>query len=208
MSDYSLNDLLLQDSLVAIDRIVSTSGEPLEGNCLYRHHSDFKLHLANKEPLRRNLFELCRNAGSVLEIGFNAGHSCVLFLYANPGIEIVALDLCEHAYTRGCAAALANFGNVVLIEGDSGRTVPKFNPGRYFDLILVDGGHSQTQSLIDIINCRKFADAKTLLIVDDANLGGIAKGIDYLVAHRVLKEVEYEHLGLEKTEHHRIFNFT
>lgn len=205
--EYSLDEFLLQDSVTEINRIVSETKAPMAGNCLYRHHRNFELHLTNKEILRRNLFKLCNSAKSILEIGFNAGHSCALYLYSNPEIEVVAFDLCSHSYTEDCANYLSSRYNLVLHKGDSGHTIPNYNPGRTFDLIHIDGGHSQIQSLIDIINCKKLADANTLLIVDDTHLAGISKSIEYLRAHGLLLEVDYDKRGLGRTNLHRIFRY-
>ncbi len=207
MEKYSLHDFLNNDNILVLNKIVSESDSPLEGNCLYQHHKDFTLHSDNKEHLRKNLYTLCRDASSVVEVGFNAGHSCALYLYSNPKIEVMAFDLCEHDYSELCAEFLAKNHNVELIKGDSSYTIPRFGPAKTFDLIHIDGGHSEIQSLLDIINCRKFATEYTLLIVDDAYLGGIEKTIEYLSSKNFLIEVNYDSLSLIKTNFHRIFHY-
>ena len=58
----------------------------MEGNCLYQDQSNFKYHLNNKENLRYNIFTLCKNRQSILEIGFNGGHSVALYIFSNPNM--------------------------------------------------------------------------------------------------------------------------
>ena len=53
----------------------------MEGNCLYQHHSNFKLHCHNKENLRFNIFTICKHKNSILEIGFNGGSLLYIILY-------------------------------------------------------------------------------------------------------------------------------
>ena len=208
MNEYSLQEFLREENIIQLDKIVANSDIPLEGNCLYQHHQDFALHADNKEQLRKNLYTLCSDARSIVEVGFNAGHSCALYLYSNPNIEIVAFDLCEHEYSQLCAEYLRGKYNLEFIEGDSSFTIPLYNLDNTFDLIHIDGGHTKTQALLDINNCQKFAGGQTLLIVDDANLLGIESTIEYLSSHNILVEVNYDSLGLIKTKYHRIFYYS
>lgn len=207
MLRYDLGEFLASDNISALNRIVAKSGAPLEGNCLYRHHEDFSLHGDNKEQLRRNLFTLSHERSSVLEVGFNAGHSVALFLYANPDIEVLAFDLCEHAYAEPCAAYLGQQGYVSLVKGDSARTVPKYHQTRTFELIHIDGGHREIQTLLDIVNCRKFANEETILVVDDVYLDGSAAAIDYLRVQGVIAEVSSRNLGVVESAHHLFFRY-
>ena len=49
-----------------------------------------------------NLYKSAMEAKNILEIGFNAGHSCLLFLLANPESKITIFDICEHKYAKPC----------------------------------------------------------------------------------------------------------
>jgi predicted O-methyltransferase YrrM len=109
---------------------------------------------------------------SVLEIGFNAGHSSEIFLENNPNTHVVSFDLGEHDYgKKGKLYLDIKYSNRhTLILGDSRETVPKYhldNPNKKFDLIFIDGGHMDGIPLADLRNCRKFAHSNTLLIFDD-----------------------------------------
>ena len=82
----------------------------------------------------------------VCEIGFNAGHSSVNYLIANPNIRLVSFDLGEHQYVRVAQEFIDYYfpGKLELILGTSLETVPNFiktHPGFKCDLIHVDGGH-------------------------------------------------------------------
>ena len=131
---------------------------------------------ARFEHKRHNLFSLASRAGRILEIGFNAGHSCLLMLLANPESRIQAFDLGSHAYTRPCFEYLSRRfpGRISLECGDSTLTVPAYgrdHPDAKFDLLHIDGGHEEIVLVKDVHNCRWLADpAGHVVVVDDDNL--------------------------------------
>jgi hypothetical protein len=51
-----------------LDEIIKKSRK-MEGNCLYKHHSEFDYF--NKGNLRYYIFTLHKNINSILEVGFN-----------------------------------------------------------------------------------------------------------------------------------------
>lgn len=156
----------------ALDHVVIESGEPLEGNCFYYNLSLCpSLLLENK---RINLFAAANQSQEILEIGFNAGHSAAILLLAKPGSRLLAFDLCEHRYTEGCFAVLADRfpDRIDLIPGDSNTTVPLFrleNPAVYFDLLHIDGAHDYQTATHDFMNCHSLAKNSSLIIWDDTN---------------------------------------
>lgn len=85
--------------------------------------------------------------------------------------------------------------------------MPKYHQTRTFELIHIDGGHQEIQTLLDIVNCRKFANEKTVLVVDDVYLDGIAAAIDYLRVQGVIAEVSGRDLGVVESAHHRFFRY-
>ena len=107
-----------------------------------------------------------------MEIGFNAGHSCLLYLMSNPTSKIQVFDLGEHIYTRACFEYLSTqFPNRMAIEyGDSRKTIPAYiseNTDKVFDMIHIDGGHDQSVVRADILNSIILSDEKTIIISDD-----------------------------------------
>ena len=62
--------------------------------------------------------------------------------------------------------------------GDSRQTVPAYiakNTGRVFDMIHVDGGHTEPIVRADILNTLQLCDYNTVVISDDDNLAHIAR---------------------------------
>jgi glycosyltransferase involved in cell wall biosynthesis len=161
-----------------LKQIVEASGEPCEGNVFWFQydHQERELFL-NK---RLNLFNYSQKAQNIMEIGFNAGHSCLLYLLSNPTSKIQLFDLGEHKYTRACFEYLSiQFPNRLTITyGDSRQTVPAYiaeNVGKVFDMIHVDGGHDQSVVRSDILNTLNLSDTRTVIISDDDNIPHIAR---------------------------------
>jgi len=196
---------LVQD----LNNIIISTNERLEGNCLYLHLGIGRIRYENgeTEKLRQNLYKLAKNASNILEIGFNGGHSCALFIYANPNIKILAFDLCEHKYTEHCANYLKKNIKLEFIKGNSLITVQNYNNKETFDVIHIDGGHGDLCAINDLKNCKNFANSNTILVFDDTHFGNIAKIIEEFITNNYIKEINYESKNLEKTCNHRIFNY-
>merc|ERR1712232_535230 len=111
-------------------------------------HQSFEPNPKNSAK-QRNLLSLAAalppEDAVIVEIGFNAGHSSLLMLFAHPTVTVVAFDLCEHVYTQPCFDALsAAFpGRIQLVPGRSQHTVPRWahGSGPCADLIHIDGDH-------------------------------------------------------------------
>lgn len=163
----------LASHIRALQTLVEQSGELLEGNCLYYHQT---LQLAPElQAKQRNLLRAAEGAQSIMEIGFNAGHSLLLFLMKAPTAKYTVFDICEHAYTKPCFAYLRQAfpaAELILIEGDSTQTVPAWiaaNPGQHFDLVHVDGGHTAEIAKADLEGAIRVARKGGLIILDDTN---------------------------------------
>jgi predicted O-methyltransferase YrrM len=109
---------------------------------------------------------------TVLEIGFNAGHSSFVFLEARPDIQVVSFDLGEHSYVTYAKEFIDKRfpGRHELVLGDSTVTVPQYaarNPEAKFDLAFVDGGHDYPVALADLRNCQQLVQPGGLVIMDD-----------------------------------------
>lgn len=108
----------------------------------------------------------------IAEIGFNAGHSACMFLGARPDITVVSFDIghqpqCLHA-KRFIDETFP--GRHTLVIGDSRQTVPWYanQGGGLVDLILIDGGHSESVAAADLRNMRRLAvPEKTVVAMDD-----------------------------------------
>ncbi len=121
-----------------------------------------------KEMLKRYLDFV--KPKSILEIGFNGGHSSEFFLL-NSEANVISFDLGEHDYVKECKKYIdLRFpGRHTLILGDSTKTVKKFadiHPFK-FDLIFIDGGHHYNVALSDVIQCQRLAHSESIVLIDD-----------------------------------------
>ena len=190
MANVSLSELSKHVSALA--SLVRASGELFEGNCMYEHGT-FNLHpdLIDKQ---KNLVEVSRDKQRIVEIGFNAGHSCLLFLLSNPTSTIQVFDLGDHEYTAPCFNYLQGQfpGRLEIIYGDSMNTLPLFikETRMKYDLFHVDGGHETETARADVLNCSKLAHAGSLVIYDDVDFRNLAVLYKELVDSKILEPVD------------------
>jgi len=133
---------------------------------------DFEGHSQQIPDQIELLNELSSNATSILEIGFNVGHSSELFLSTHPNRTVISFDigLYKEGFSVGKRFLDFNYPNRhTLILGDSQITLPEFihKTDNKFDLIFIDGGHHYNISKSDLLNCKNLAHKDTLLILDD-----------------------------------------
>lgn len=194
--DYSANFYKYSYILDKIIDIIKQSGEPLEGNIFYNHDSKeiFDI-LPEFKPKRLNLFAMSKQAYNILEVGFNAGHSALLFLISNPSSKIQLFDLGEHSYSRECFNLLdKEFPNrLSIVWGDSTETLKAFTTCIKYDFIHIDGGHSVNVAESDFYNCKKFSDEHTISIIDDYNSDPTRSLCDGYERYGELTRVKLEH---------------
>ena len=176
-------------------KICKEIGENVEGNCFTKHNNiDRTINELIYKQL--NLFSLGMNATNIMEIGFNAGHSCLLFLLSNPNSKLTIFDICQHKYTKPCFEYLQSvFPNrLKIFPGDSTKTVAEFynnNPNTKFDLIHIDGCHDGDIPNKDFYNSLKMAT--DIIIWDDTQsrrLNNLFKG--YIKKGLVTEILMYE----------------
>jgi len=168
-------DLYLND----IEEIVINSKDEyiLEGNLFYYHGSLLKCD--NNLPKQINLFWIGSLINKkILEIGFNAGHSALLFIlgHDNTYIDFTIFDIGVHPYVKPCIDYLSSrFNNINFeyIEGDSIIEIPKWiNKNNHlleqYDIIHIDGGHMYECINNDIINTIKLIKIGGIIIIDDS----------------------------------------
>jgi hypothetical protein len=128
----------------------------------------------------------------ICEIGFNAGHSCMLFLLGrdNSPLEFTIFDIGGPRYTRPCLEYIKHkFLHVDFeyIEGNSIITVPEWmkqHPeliGTY-DVVHVDGGHAENCIFNDMRNTDILVKVNGIIIIDDTDASPINKFVDLYIS--------------------------
>ena len=163
-----------REHLSALRAIILESGERLEGNLFAEHlREEVPEHPVEIFRNKRVNYTVFATGGqSLLEIGFNAGHSCMLALTMNKKLKYVGVDIGEHRYTLPCYDYLKMaFGERVELHiGDSRDVIPSLRRERErFDLFHLDGGHGFNVAHADLCNLMDFAEEGSTLLVDDTN---------------------------------------
>lgn len=169
-----------------IESLISESKELLEGHiCLSNDFIGKQL----------NLYHYAKVATQILEIGFNAGHSTLIYLIANPTSKIYLFDLGVHKYTRECFNYLDSvFPNrLSIIYGDSVKVIPQFtrdNPEIKFDLLHIDGGHTTEIATADLINCKALASTHNIVIFDDTDASWLLNVWTNFIRNNIIKQTD------------------
>jgi len=187
-------------------KIVKNLNVKLEGNIYSCHHSfDNTSHnLSNK---RWNIYNVLKKEQpkTILEIGFNAGFSCLLMKMILPDVNITCLDLNEHKYVIPCFDKLSSeFNGLDLIPGSSYDVgLPQLiKENRQFDFIHIDGDHRLGGATKDMELCLKLCHDKTIILFDDTNIKHLDNLCSKYVTAGKLKDYHFkEYLNNQKYKH-------
>lgn len=180
-----------------LEQIVASTGEHVEGNCF--HIDGQRDTIADSFLTKRlNLFHYATSADTIMEIGFNGGHSCLLFLLANPRSKINLFDLGNHRYSKLAFDYLSNMfpGRLTIVWGDSRKSLVEFITHTSYDMIHIDGGHTREILHSDIDKCSHFSSNETIVVVDDISfhpdhmvepLSGLV--IELLIVERIVQTI-------------------
>ena len=115
-----------------------------------------------------------------LEIGVRRGRSIAAVVAAAPGCAVAGFDLWVRDYAgmpnpgpdfvRAEIARVDPGCRLELVSGDSAETVPAFaarEPGRTYDLITVDGDHSEAGARRDLAHVIPLLKRGGVLVLDD-----------------------------------------
>jgi hypothetical protein len=214
VKEYESCENKMKEVLDGIKSIIIECKSYLEGNAFY-HHNTLNI-FQELFPKQLNLFWCGKQANfKICEIGFNAGHSTMLMLLGanTEALEFTIFDIGHHSYTRPCLNYIqSQFPSVKFeyIEGDSTVTMPKWisereaSVGGTYDVVHVDGGHTEHCIQNDMKNADILTRAGGILIVDDTNIDYINDCVDIYISSGqykelgVLKTVGYEHRILRK----------
>lgn len=125
-----------------------------------------------------SLYKLSQGAKNIMEIGFNAGHSCEVFLTSSPDTHVTSFDINMYPYTKVGADYFAEYypGRHEFIAGNSLQAVPMYSMthrNKKFDFIFIDGGHDYETALGDLHNCKQVASRNTVVVMDDVVSQGL-----------------------------------
>jgi hypothetical protein len=170
-----------------------------EGNSMYEHCS-FNRHpsLFNKQV---NLFWVGTQGHlKMCEIGFNGGHSSLLMLLGrgDANIDYLVFDIVEHDYVKPCFEYVkTQFPSIrfEMIEGDSIQNMPDWISNHKdqietFDVVHVDGGHSDECIKNDMINANKLVKKGGIVIIDDTDAPQINKYVDFYLQMGGFEEID------------------
>ena len=117
---------------------------------------------------------------SILEIGFNAGHSACCFLNASPRANLVAFDICIWGTEQPAAEALSKYFDIELVKGDSTETVPEYMQSHddTFDFVFVDGGHRGDTPYLDIANTKDRVNPGGYILIDNMEEPPVEKAFE------------------------------
>jgi predicted O-methyltransferase YrrM len=135
------------------------------------------------------------NIKKVAEIGFNLGHSSEVFLKTRPDIQVVSCDMMFNWWNFvGKEYIDAKYpGRHQLLVGDSQIKMPEFkrsHPNFTFDCIFIDGGHSYSVALQDIVNMQFLARSDTVLIMDDIEFHEVNDAWKKCISDGLIEELE------------------
>ena len=175
-SSSAWNEILLFHHLIATDEYVKYL-DAFYRECIKRFGSNWHyldivnvLYAASKTIQPRTYLEIgVRRGRSVCTVARGCPKVEVLAFdmwvpgYAgmeNPGPEFVKTELKKHGHT----------GEIFFINGNSHQTIPTFfkqNPQAMFDMITVDGDHSEEGALDDLKNVIPRLSVGGILVFDD-----------------------------------------
>jgi predicted O-methyltransferase YrrM len=117
-----------------------------------------------------------------LEIGVRRGRSVCTVARACPSVNIVAFDMWMENYAgmenpgpdfvQAELRKHGHSGSISFCNGDSHKTIPEFfrrYPEQKFDLITVDGDHSETGAMEDLENVVPHLSVGGVIVFDDVS---------------------------------------
>ncbi|GAX81192.1 hypothetical protein CEUSTIGMA_g8625.t1 [Chlamydomonas eustigma] len=113
------------------------------------------------------------NVKTICEIGFNAGHSSIVLLTANPLAKLYSFDLFSFPFSARCRWLLQKLfpNRFHYIMGSSFDTLPWFKDKHgaqvVCDVFSIDGDHSYEGCMTDMVNAFKLMNVGGIIVADD-----------------------------------------
>ena len=187
-------------------KIIKKINVKLEGNIYSAHHSfdDTSNSLSNK---RWNIYNVLKEnkPKTILEIGFNAGFSCLLMKMVVPDVNITCVDLNEHKYVMPCFNKISSdFDGLNIIPGSSYDVgLPQLiKENKKFDFIHIDGDHRLEGATKDMELCLKLCHDNTIILFNDTNMKYLDNLCSKYVTAGKLKDYHFDmYLNNQKYKH-------
>lgn len=205
-------DLIENKYIKGITQILEDIGERVEGNLICDINPRNWTIERNISKIK-NLQYLCRNKRKIIEIGVNACHSLLLMLLINPDAEYLLFDLNFHKYTNPIIQYIKKeFPNtkINIIYGNSVETINKYildnaDQLNSYDLIHLDGGHTEDIFTEDYNNSKKLIRDDGVVIFDDYDFRDINNFINKMVKKNEI--VEYTDKNIIQNKLHFIYKY-
>jgi hypothetical protein len=173
-----------KERLSKLNALVFSTGEFLEGS-LFSKHGGKEIDECPNPPFkfrRRNYVRYVVTGYSLLEIGFNAGHSALLALTANKHLKYTGVDIGRAKYTRVAYDFLKKeFGDRIDVYfGDSRSLLPTLSRNKY-ELFHIDGGHTAEIAHADLTSVMKIAPINSFILFDDSSTVHLAQIIQFYI---------------------------
>ncbi len=181
-----------------LNEVVATTapGGKVEGN--YCHMNGAVLKRETPADPRRSwkrqyLRGAVKGSKRALEIGFNAGHSAVLMLEAEPKLKLTSIDIAIHDYVRPCGEVLkkAYRKRFDLVADDSLNAIREIDLSK-FDFVHIDGGHGAEVFIPELDWFCANATSGTRMVVDDCYVSYIRAAIDRKIELGLIKSEKNE----------------
>lgn len=207
-----INSIINNIHVKNLTKILNDVGERVEGNLICDIKPDNYV-ISNNESKIKNLQYLCKNKKKIIEIGVNGCHSLLLMLLMNPMAEYLLFDLGNHKYTLPTLNYIKKQfpdTKINIILGNSIETISDYirvNPNNInsYDLIHLDGGHTEDIFSQDYMNSRKLIRNKGIIIFDDYNMYNIKNFIDRKIKENEIIELNDE--NIIKNNMHFIYSY-
>ncbi len=140
-------------------------------------------------PIFEEVLEMTK-ARSVLEIGFNAGHSAVLWLSLSEA-ELLSVDKGVPWSEQASAVLTEQFPDrFTYLQCDS-REILSELPDRNYDLLFIDGGHSYSMTINDLYLA--FVLDIPYVLIDDVKDWRVKLALDAFISNVPLQEINTWH---------------
>ncbi len=205
-------DLIENKHIQGITNILEDIGERVEGNLICDINPRNFIIEHNIDKIR-NLQYLSKNKKKIIEIGVNACHSLLLMLITNPDAEYLLFDLNIHKYTEPTIEYIKKeFPNtkINIIYGNSTETIKKYILDnqiqlKSYDLIHLDGGHTEDIFSQDYNNSKKLIKDNGVIIFDDYNYNDIKVFLRTKIKEKEI--IEYTDKNIIYNDFHFIYKY-